>query len=65
MSEQPVQEVFDLTMNRFRAARRDIDREPCLRPLKTIAWTTTETISRNPSYRWRDMGNGVLYMTRE
>jgi hypothetical protein len=55
---------LSLASNRFRAARRDIDREPCLNPLGTIVWTTAEAawVARRC---WRDMGNGVFYLVGE
>lgn len=47
---------------RFNAARTDIEREPCLSPLRVIAWSTVEDVPLLPHYRWRDRGNGVLYL---
>jgi hypothetical protein len=55
---------LSLASNRFRAARRDIDRSPCINPLGTIVWTTAEAAWRDHR-RWRDMGNGVFYLVGE
>lgn len=54
-----------LAQNRFNAAKRDIEREPCLHPLQTTVWATVEGLPMNPYYRWREVGNGVLFMARE
>jgi hypothetical protein len=50
---------------RFNAARDEIERQPCLKPLRTTVWVTAETISRDPTMRWRDMTNGVFWLVGE
>jgi hypothetical protein len=54
-----------LAHNRFQAARKNIEREPCLKPLRTTVWATAETMSREPHMRWRDMTNGVFWLVGE
>jgi hypothetical protein len=56
---------LSLASNRFRAARREIERQPCQKPLNTICWVTAETLPRDTYNRWRDMGNGVFYLVGE
>ena len=54
-----------LAQNRFSAARREIERQPCLYPLRPVVWTTAEEMDRDRNKRWRDMGNGVVWMVGE
>jgi hypothetical protein len=58
--------MFDvLAQCRFMAARQEIERQPCLKPLRTIVWTTAEEMDRDRNKSWRDMGNGVFWMVGE
>jgi len=54
-----------LAENRFRAARRDIERQPCMKPLGPICWVTAETLPMESNLRWRDMRNGVFWLIGE
>jgi hypothetical protein len=54
-----------LAENRFKAARRNIERQPCMRPLGPLMWATTETLGMDSRQRWRDMGNGVFWLVGE
>lgn len=55
-----------LPQNRFNAARRHIEEQPCMNPLGTLVWTTAEArmFAKNGS-RWRDMTNGVFWLVGE
>lgn len=54
-----------LSQNRFNAARREIERQPCLKPLRATAWTTAEKLDPDPTKRWRHTGNGVFWLVGE
>jgi hypothetical protein len=54
-----------LAENRFKRARKKIEREACLKPLRIATWVTAETMGMDPRERWRDMTNGVFWLVGE
>lgn len=67
LAQATVQAVIPdvLAENRFKAVRKKIEVQACLRPLRTTVWVTKETMGMDPRQRWRDMGNGVFWLVGE
>ena len=67
LAQATVHTTNPLPQNRFNAARRHIETQPCMNPLRTLVWTTAEDrmlFAKNGS-RWRDMTNGVFWLVGE